>query len=60
MFYFITYEYEGKVYEVTVRPEESFYYRLKSLIDAGAKILNIVEQKKDPSYRVTRKVKEAI
>ena len=45
MYYFIKYEYAGKVYECTVQPQENVINRLISLTDAGAKVINIVEQK---------------
>lgn len=45
MYYFIQYEYEGKVYESTVQPHENVIDRLMSLTDAGAKITDIKEQK---------------
>lgn len=45
MYYFIQYEYEGKVYESTVQPHENVIDRLMSLTDAGVKITDIREQK---------------
>lgn len=44
MYYFIKYEYDGKMYEITVQPNENPLYRLISLTDAGAKITGIIEQ----------------
>ena len=45
MYYFIKYEYNGKIYETTILPNENAMYRLMSLTDAGAKITDIREQK---------------
>lgn len=45
MYYFIKYEYDGKIYEATIQPNENVLYRLMSLTDAGAKITDIREQK---------------
>lgn len=44
-YYFITYEYDGKSYEVTVQPDESPIIRMMSITDAGGKITDIREQK---------------
>lgn len=49
MYYFITYEYEEKTYNVTVQPHEDPINRMISLTDAGAKITDIVEQKANVS-----------
>ena len=45
MYYFIKYEVGGKTYEATVQPHENPMYRLISLTDAGAKIVDIREQR---------------
>ena len=40
MFYIIKYEYNGKIHERTVRPEENKIDVIESLLRAGAKIVN--------------------
>ena len=44
MYYFIEYEYEGKTYNATVKPQENPMIRLMSLTNSGAKITDIKEQ----------------
>lgn len=43
--YFIKYEIDGKTYEARVEPGENPIYRCMSITDAGAKIVDIVEQR---------------
>ena len=45
MYYFIKYEYNGKTYDCMVQPHENAMNRLISLTDAGAKVVDIQEQK---------------
>ncbi len=44
MYYFIKYEYCGNTYEATVQPHENPLYRIMSLTDAGAKVVEVREQ----------------
>ena len=45
MYYFIKYEFEGKVYRSTVQPHENPIDRMISITASGAKIIDIREQK---------------
>lgn len=45
MYYFIKYEYSGKIYEATVQPHENPMHRIMSLTDAGAKVVDVREQR---------------
>ena len=39
-FYIVKYEYEGKIHETVVRPENNPLYVIESLLRAGAKVID--------------------